>query len=88
MKFVLKYVWGLLISLMSMSVVLLYGLSWMLLVIVIVVAVVFMALAELFKWLILCIYDYLGPKCKPGEDLRNPLSKFTKWFLTKTKVDL
>jgi hypothetical protein len=88
MKFVLKYVWGLLISLMSMSVVLLYGLSWLLLVIVMVVAVVFMALAELFKWLILCIYDYFGPKCKPGEDLRNPLSKFTKWFLTKTKVDL
>lgn len=88
MKFVLKYIWGLLISLMSMSVVLLYGLSWLLLVIVLVVAVVFMALAELFKWLILCIYDYLGPKCKPGEDLRNPLSKFTKWFLTKTKVDL
>ena len=60
MKFVLKYVWGLLISLMSMSVVLLYGLSWLLLVIVIVAAVAFMALAELFKWLILCIYDYLG----------------------------
>lgn len=88
MKFVLKYVWGLLISLMSMSVVLLYGLSWLSLYIVMMVGVVFMALAEIFKWLILLIYDCLGPKCKPGEDLRNPLSKFTKWFLTNTKVDL
>lgn len=88
MKFVLKYIWGFLISLMSMSVVLLYGLSWLLLSIVMVVAVVFLAFAEIFKWLILNIYDYLGPKCKPGEDLCNPLSKFTKWFLTKTKVDL
>lgn len=88
MKFVLKYVWGFLISLMSMSVVLLYGLSWLCGVVLISAVVVFIALAELFKWLILHIYDYLGPKCKPGEDLRNPLSKFTKWFLTKTKVDL
>ena len=88
MKFVLKYIWGLLISLLSMSVVLLYGLSWLCVGIVTVVAAGFLGLAELFRWLILRIYEYLGPKCKPGEDLRNPLSKFTKWFLTKTKVDL
>ena len=88
MKFVLKYVWGLLISLMSMSVVLLYGLSWLCGVVLISVVVVFIAFAELFKWLILRIYEYLGPKCQPGEDLRNPISEFTKWFLAKTKVDL
>jgi hypothetical protein len=53
---------------------------------VMVVAVSVECIVELSKWTILRIYEYLGPKCSPGEDLRNPVSKFTKWFLTKVKV--
>lgn len=86
MKFVLKYIWGLIISVLSLTVVLLYGLSWLCLMAVMVVAVSVERVVELSKWTILSIYEYLGPKCSPGEDLRNPVSKFTKWFLTKVKV--
>jgi hypothetical protein len=42
-------------------------------------------IGELLRWLICSIYRFLGPTCRKGEDLRNPLSQFSKWFLEKVK---
>ena len=55
-------------------------------VLVLSVAVVAELIGEGLCWLICNIYRFLGPTCREGEDLRNPLSRFSKWFLERFKI--
>ena len=84
--FFLRYLWGCCISFLSLSFVILYGIAWLATVLVIAVAVVPDLIGEGLRWLICSIYRFLGPTCREGEDLRNPLSRFSKWFLEKVKI--
>ena len=84
--FLIRYFWGFCISLLSLTFVLLYGITWLGIVLVMSVAVVAELIGQGLRWLICSIYSFLGPTCRDGEDLRNPLSRFTKWFLEKVKI--
>lgn len=81
--FFLRYLWGCCISFLSLSFVILYGITWLATVLVMAVVVVTELIGEGLRWLIYSIYRFLGPTCREGEDLRNPLSRFSKWFLEK-----
>lgn len=84
--FFLRYLWGCCISFLSMAFVILYGIAWLATVLFIAVAVVPELIGELLRWLICSIYRFFGPTCREGEDLRNPLSRFSKWFLERFKI--
>lgn len=84
--FFLRYLWGFCISFLSIAFVLLYGITWLSMVLVMSVAVVAELIGELLRWLICSIYRFFGPTCRKGEDLRNPLSRFSKWFLERFKI--
>lgn len=84
--FFLRYLWGFCISFLSITFVLLYGFTWLGMVLVMSVAVVAELIGEGLRWLICNIYRFLGPTCREGEDLRNPLSRFSKWFLERFKI--
>ncbi len=84
--FFLRYLWGFCISFLSIAFVLLYGITWLSMVLVLSVAVVAELIGEGLRWLICNIYGFLGPTCREGEDLRNPLSRFSKWFLERFKI--
>ena len=84
--FFLRYFWGCCISFLSMAFVILYGIAWLATVLVMAVAVVTELIGEGLRCLIFSIYKFLGPTCREGEDLRNPLSRFSAWFLKKVKI--
>lgn len=84
--FCLRYLWGCCISFLSIAFVILYGIAWLATVLVMAVAVVTELIGELLRWLICSIYRFLGPTCREDEDLRNPLSRFSKWFLETVKI--
>jgi len=69
-----------------MAFVILYGIAWLATVMMIAVAVVPDLIGQGLRWLICSIYRFFGPTCREGEDLRNPLSRFSKWFLEKVKL--
>ena len=84
--FFLRYFWGCCISFLSMAFVILYGIAWLATVLVMAVAVVTELIGEGLRCLFFSIYKFLGPTCREGEDLRNPLSRFSAWFLKKVKI--
>ena len=79
----LRYIWGLAVSALAIPFVLLYGVLFIVQMLLLGVLVIFYDLGSVLKIGIVVMHKAIGPTANDNEDLSSPLTKFNKFIMSK-----